>query len=399
MVATISRNSESVKEPKQIKTQRYLICFYFFISFFEPYLNGILGSVTKYYILLLMFYILFVNKNVEFKPFHWCYVFWLAYKFCSVLWATNTFIYEMYRFSQIGMVALLIMLSNTKPNKKTINSITNTMWIGSVSIGILSLFLSHPYHGVVAERQVLYLFGQEADPNNQAAFLLVGIAIALYTILCKKKKIIISIATMIINIYSVFLTGSRGGLIGTVCIVLFIVLFGVKKQVIRKLGIVFFIALAAFIMFYLAKEFLPEIIYKRLFTFSSYEGGSERDIIWKKAWQLITYKSNFVFGSGWGSYYGYNNVYTVLHNTYLSILCDVGIIGFVLFFAPIVTASIKLYKKGNILAILILLSGFAPSFFIEAIGKRFFWNVILLLFMNYVYEMQKSDKSVCKTLQ
>ena len=39
-----------------------LVYIYFAITFFEPYLNGVLGSVTKYYIFAIMMYVLLKNK-------------------------------------------------------------------------------------------------------------------------------------------------------------------------------------------------------------------------------------------------------------------------------------------------------------------------------------------------
>jgi hypothetical protein len=52
-----------------------------------------------------------------------------------------------------------------------------------------AFFFSEPYlNELFSVRQVLTLFGAQNDPNDQAAFLLVGIAIALYFLMNKSKK-------------------------------------------------------------------------------------------------------------------------------------------------------------------------------------------------------------------
>lgn len=374
--------------------QRYIICGYFLLAFFEPYLNGALGSFAKYYILLLMGLLLLSYRKLRIRSFHWCFLGWLIFKIVSAIWTTNSYIPNLHLFSQIGMVALLIVLTAIPLDNKTINSIVNTMWLGSAAIGVLSLFLSHPYHGVVSTRLVLYLFGQEADPNNQAAFLLVGLTIALYNISILRKYRILSAATIAVNAFSLFMTGSRGGLVGLICTgVVFLFASSKGEKIGSRVKLILIIAFLCGVLYFLASRFLPEDIFARLFTFSSYEGGSERDIIWENGWKLFTSDLNFLLGAGWGAYYGYNEIYTVMHNTFLSMLCDVGIIGFIVFFAPIVRTSLQLIKKETILPVLLIICGFVPSFFIEAINKRFFWNAIIFMFM-YVISNNQAKKEV-----
>lgn len=364
--------------------ERVLICVYFFLAYFEPYLNGMLGSIGKYIILLLIGVLCLNHRSMQIRPFHLCFISWLLFKMISVLWASNWNIFELHLFSQIGMVGLLIVLTAIPIDKKTITSILNTMWLGSTAIGVLSLFFSHPYHGVAITRQVLYLFEQEADPNNQAAFLLVGIAIAVYDLVVWKKYILFSVVTIVVNTYGLFLTGSRGGLVGLVCVGIVLWFTSLRgERMCKKIKTTLIIVFICAFLYLLAITFLPEDIFNRLFDFSSYEGGSDRDIIWRNGWKLFTSDLNFLFGAGWGSYYGYNGIYQAMHNTFLSMLCDVGIIGFLIFFIPIVKTCLQLIKVENSLPVLLLVCGFVPSFFIDAINKRFFWNVIFLLFIVY----------------
>lgn len=365
--------------------QRYLICGYFLLAFFEPYLNGVLGSVAKYYIFLLMCILVLNYRILRIRSFHLCFLGWLVFKIASILWTSNSYIPKLHLFSQIGMVALLIVLTAIPLDNKTINYIVNTMWLGSAASGVLSVFFSHPYHGTIETRQVLYLFGQESDPNNQAAFLLVGMTIALYNLIFIRKYRVLSFATIAVNAYSLFMTGSRGGFVGLVCVgVALLLMASIGKGFVSKVKLILIIVIVCGVLYYIANRFLPDDIFARLFDFSSYEGGSERDLIWKNGWKLFTADLNCLFGAGWGAYYGFNGFYDMMHNTFLSMLCDVGIVGFLLFFIPIGQTCLRLLKRKNFLPILLLICGFVPSFFIEAINKRFFWNVIFILFIYYM---------------
>lgn len=393
MEGSVQRIEMMWQETRVGSIQRYLICGYFLLAFFEPYLHGVLGSFSKYYILILIGLLCITYRFLRIRPFHWCFLGWLIYKIVSMLWTTSLVVPKLHIFSQIGMVGLLVILTSIPLDKKTIDSIVNTMWLGSGIIGVLSLFLSHPYHGVVATRQVLYLFGQEADPNNQAAFLLVGLTISLFNLLSLHKDRILSFATIAVNAYALFMTGSRGGLVGLACVgvVLFLALCqeGRLKGKIKLIVVSVVICIA---LYYIANRFLPADIFERIFNFSSYEGGSERDIIWKNGWKLFMSDFNFLFGAGWGSYWGYNGFFVAMHNTFLSMLCDVGMFGCLIFFAPICKTCLKLLKTNRLLPVLLLICGFVPSFFVDAINKRFFWNVIILMYIVYVNALYEENK-------
>lgn len=375
--------NESINRSHKKWLQVLIVCFYFLIAFFEPYLNGVVGSITKYYIFFLAFCIFISEKPVEINWFVLPFFFWFALKVISLVNVDNLYVYETHINSHIGMLMLLFVFGTITPSDYLIDSIILTELVGSAIIGVLSLFFKHPYHGTVSERQVLFIFGQEADPNNQAAFLLVGIAVALYYIF-KKKHIAISCVTILINAYSCFLTGSRGGFLGMLCIGLIFIFACIREYRLKSLKWIAATVIIVSIIYIVTVNYLPKDISERVFGFKSYEGGSDRDVIWSNAWELFSSDANFLFGAGWGAYYGYNGLYFAVHNTFLSVLCDVGILGFLLFFIPITIMGGRLWKARCYSPVFITVASFVPSFFIEAINKRFFWNAIFLLLICYI---------------
>lgn len=360
--------------------------FYFALSFFEPYLSGVIGSVTKYYIFFLIGVLIFRSqkKIILLKPYSVSVVLWLILKMISLVWTNNYYIAQTHLISQVGMVLLLIGLTSKTYDIRFVDVMVKTMWFSSGLIGLLSLFFNQPYLGRVVTRRVLVLFSQEIDPNNQAAFVLIGCAISLYYFIVLKKQRILSGIILAVNAMSLFLTGSRGGFISLVALLLVIVISGGKgNSLLSRIYILVAISIVSLLLYIMVERYLPTNIFGRLFGLSTYEGGSDRDVIWSNGWDLYTDNINFLFGAGWGSYWGYNNQYVVMHNTYLSMLCDVGSVGFLLFFSPLIKACFKLFKARHLLPILILLSACVPSFFIESINKRFFWNAIFIVYMYF----------------
>ena len=379
----IFKNKSSIKSEVIIK---WLIFGFIVLSFFETYLVSSIGAYARYYIIILIGAILLLSDKFIFKWYHACYFLWFILKLASFFWTPNDYIAKLHLFSHIGMTMLLITSTIVNYKESIVGFIHKSLWLNSGFMGLLMLFFRRSSFDSGETRQVLYLFGQEMDPNNQAAFLAVGIIISLF-FLFNKKHIFFSLIIMIINLYMILLTGSRGGLvsIAIAALLMFLSMKSTKGDLYKK---VFLMSIVTLITFFVVKVFLPEDIYKRLFDFSTYAGGSNRVLIWRNSLDLLL-SGNILTGSGWGAYYGYQGLEATTHNTFISMLIDVGLIGFLLFFVPLVYSSYYLFKRKNFLPIYLIINVLIVSFFIETINKRFFWIPIILMFLEYNREKQK----------
>ncbi len=364
-----------------------LFCGYLFYSFFEIYLNPIIGDSGKYliFLIILLFFISYRSINIEIKWYHFLVLLWLLLKVASIYWASFNYIVQLHFLSQMGMVALFIIMTFVDFDEKFTTAIVNTLFFSSGLTGILCLFFSSPYLGIFDARQVLTLMGSQTDPNNQSAYLLVGIAIGLYWIFDGKGSSLfrmILLGSIAVNIYAIFLTGSRGGLLSAALIAVCAALLVDKGGHLISLNTVrnaLAVGLSGFGVYCAVKFFLPADILARLFDLSDYAGGSGRVELWGNALEL--FKDNPLIGGGWGSYWGYNGYYEVVHNTFISVLADSGLIGFALLFIPLVYLAVKSLEQRFALSFLILIAGLAPAFFLDAINKRFFWNAIIIAFV------------------
>lgn len=391
----VSERMMNLEKHRYIEKDRiliWLIGLYFFLSFFEPYLSGAIGSVMKYYVILVML-VIGLRKGIRINTYNpsMFLVIWFVYRCVTIIWSRDITIINMYFFGILLMVVFSYFLSELELGNRLIETVINTTFLGSLSIGTLSLFNHTAYLGV-ANRQVLLLFNTVLDPNNQAAFLAIGIAIALFKLFSNVRiyKKVMYIMAIITNSYSILLTGSRGGLLTIVILIVLYILFFAKSLKIKVLSIAT-ISLIVYAAYRLASLYLPTDIFLRLFTFSTYGEGSGRTEIWNNALNYM--RSNpiyYLIGSGWGAYWGLNGYKVMLHNTFLGIFFEMGLVGVFLFFYPIVRATMLLTKKKVYLPVFILIAGFVPCVFLEAINKRFFWNVIFIVLMYYSRETTTS---------
>ena len=371
----------------------FLCSIYFFLSFYENYFNQLFGSMTKYLLLVIIGLVLLNNKGINLKWQHAVMYLWFLIQIASFFWTKNDTVMKQHFISQVGMLMFYLVMTSVRFDEKFITSILKTILYSSSSMGILALFFSEPYHGVVKTRQVLVLFGIGTDPNNMAVFYLFAISISLWLIIYEKKNIWINSLIFLINTFALGLTGSRGGIITFLAIILcFMILTDTSREKLKN--VLFKILLFAFIIMVIYWGFfliLPEEIFERILTFDSYDSGSNRDILWRNTWSLFTEYP--FFGAGWGSYYGYNGFFNAVHNTYLAMLSDVGVIGFLLFFSPVLWTLKEAIIRKVPLAIIILVTGLIPSLFIDAINKRFFWNSIIIAFVLVTGQFNEKEYS------
>ena len=352
---------------------------YIFFSYFEIYLPGIIGSSTKYLIFMLAIMFLYYFKwKIRLTTYTLFISLWLLFKIISISWSnfSNTDVSRLF-ISQIGMVFFLCAMCAEVRDKLLLKSLVISNYMFSFLFGILTLFFHKSYVSeVFVARQVLTLFGQQNDPNNCTVFLSVGIAIASYSLVAETKKKFLNILVILVNSCGIILSASRTGFLLLAAIAFVLVFLPNKYQkiefstFIKKIIVVTIVLL---ISIYIIKKFVPADSLNRIIAFDEYSGGSGRSEKWSEAMELIMQRP--LFGWGWGGYFvGYG----IVHNTYLTMLCDIGIFGFMLFMIPICKLGINLIKNKYILALLILITGIFPAISIDSINKRYFWNAIII---------------------
>ena len=110
--------------------------------------------------------------------------------------------------------------------------------------------------------------------------------------------------------------------------------------------------------------------------------------------QIVRYP---LFGRGVTSYMGYFletfNITYAMHNTYLAMLLDVGLVGFCLFMFPAAKSFVSAAKNKNTMICAALASCLLSAFFIDALLSRYIWNVMIIGILYYNTHCQQKEEA------
>lgn len=388
------KNSDLTFKNRLTKTNKLesaIIYSFFIFAYYEIFLRSILGSFFRYYLIFSIVALILINKKFSFKKYHFFIFSWLLYLFLSTLWTPNLEVFQNEFLSQFSVVIMFIILTSIKTDKKRLDNIFRIIWINSFIIALLSLFFNEQYF-YLEDRIVLSLFGYKIDPNYQAILVLFGIALS-FTYLLNDKNKILSIIFSIVGIFSLFLTGSRGGFIALLIISIISLILYIKNNLtVKKIGqfilIIFTLSISLYIFVF---NFFPENIFERIFLISGYGDGSSRINLWNNAFLLLKENFNLIFGAGWGAFFHYNDANLAVHNTYLSVMSDTGIIGFCLLFIPIFIVFYKSIKNKDYLVIMLNISLMIPILFVSLEHTKIFWIPIIILFLNHNIKNKENE--------
>lgn len=224
--------------------------------------------------------------------------------------------------------------------------------------GVWDYFRFHP-------DRLWTVFGKETGTRMLPVYLIYLIPFNFAFFIYSKNKIfkIVSFFTFCLLFFVLIFTGSRGGLAAALISLIFIVLFLKKKRYI--LCLLFFIGVSACIM--------PKYYQQRAKVLLN-PFAEDAFIARKGLFSLAidAFKTRPVFGIGVGMYeslpssekkFAAKGVHLHVHNTYLEILCEMGLVGllaflwiFVVFFKN-VFKSMRLCRDINVKAIQIGLVG------------------------------------------
>ncbi|MGM0923899.1 MAG: O-antigen ligase family protein [Bacillota bacterium] len=201
--------------------------------------------------------------------------------------------------------------------------------------------------GVMVDRGYPRLIGLLQDPN----FFVFYNTIFFAYFLCNANSLKNRLGLMLCLITNL-LTFSRGGLLALIMIFcIYILLNNLVKQFKILFGLAASLSIIAYIAIVQLKFDIYGILDSRINDFSN-DGGSGRFELWGRAWEYFS--SNVLLGIGAFNFSDYNSFQyqdtLTVHNTFLDILSESGIIGFTcyLMFISLVIYQLiesRVYKK------------------------------------------------------
>jgi O-antigen ligase len=235
------------------------------------------------------------------------------------------------------------------------------LWV--VGAFVIGAFLSGVYGLVVPPPAEDFgrLAGAGGDPNETAAAMVAGLALATALGVAARGKPLVRLACVaagVICMLALFLTSSRGGLIALAVALIAAVFLGGRRR-----GTMLVAALGAILVtvFYFA-TIAPADVRERVIH---PEGGTGRVDIWTVGLRMV--KDNAIHGVGSGNFTTSSIHYLlepgvllrddfiidtpkVAHNTYLQILAELGIVGFALFMTILLFSLVCAFKAHRVAA-------------------------------------------------
>lgn len=246
------------------------------------------------------------------------------------------------------------------------------------------------YYGLLLDRGIPRLTSlMSRDPNITSFYMTLFFFYYLYNNKEKRNKVGLILSSLII-----ILTFSRGAYIsiGTGILISFFVnnKQGITKKIIKLITIILLIFILIMVLDKFSNINIVDIIMNR-FDSVSEDGGSGRIILWKNA--ITTFNKNCLVGIGINSTLSYNLLHYgtkgYIHNTFLEVLSETGIIGmtiYVLFLIMLLKLLYSTYKKDNNTVFLVgtIVAMLIQMCFLSILLQEFFFFTVALIYAyNY----------------
>ena len=259
------------------------------------------------------------------------------------------------------------------------------------SLRLLGINLTHEVHFA---RGLPRIASVTANPNTLALYAAIGCIITLLLYCSKSIGFLISSAFFVINFSALLHTFSRGAILGLVIVFLIIfMMLGVK----RFLYFIFVVLFASMLVMLLSGGYIVDAVQARMG-----QGFHGRDIIWSAALDSILL--NPFAGVGFGlereAILFPAGIDWTMHNAYLVVVSEIGLIGFFLFFifmfstCAIILRKITLYVgtfHGYMLILLfslivfIMLRGLTATLIMRFVDV----NIMLMFFIGCALFMRQ----------
>ena len=317
----------------------FLLSLYFVCLPLGTLRIGSFGSLLKIIGILPIIVCIISRNKLKFNKTSSYYLIYIMMALLSCIWSIN-------RDNTFGRVVtyaefyiLMLSVGFFEYTEKEVNIFKKSLvWSSRITLILLLVF------GTITENRLVLRGIIKEDPNYICMYFSFGVLFAIEKI--KDSKVskvykLIAIAELIIYYYTVFMTGSRGGLLAiAVCSFVMIILNNHKlkntiinhfKKVLIILGVIIIIVNIVGV--------LDPVLVERFSIDSVVEsGGTGRTEIWTNGLNMFANTTLFRQFFGFGSatiiqafiLHGYSMA-KVMHNVYLEQLLDLGIIGFTLY--------------------------------------------------------------------
>ena len=366
-------------ENKRIGPHCILSCLYFLLLPTTIAVNSSGNSILKLATipigLFFLITLILSNRKLQINGVHLALLFYtlsiVATLFCAADAVSVDFV--------VGYVlnaALYICLTVIPYNKAELEMMEKVQIVLLVILNVMTLFSN----GIEDDRTTLMILGQTSDPNYFVGFFIFPLTIALKKLVSSKHSLLY-LLLIALSFYSVFLSGSRGGLLAiAVTVAGFALIY--PSGIINRI-LFFFGGLSILLVVWMVlKPVLPENIVERMSVEAVMEtGGTGRWDIWQSMIkEVVDQPERFLLGRGINAMHSifvdgsWKRV--VAHNHLLQTLYNQGIVGLFSFLALVGICFFRCCKKRKTVAVAIVgMMALSISLSFNQTARTF-WNLI-----------------------
>ena len=324
----------------------FFLAFLLFVQVLTSFYNNVgIGYVLIF--LALLFQIASDKLFLKGRTYLWLVAFAV---FC---FASSTFVAvdreKAYTYILVFLeyTAIFYLIHRYSEEDGNINFAITAFIILSVVMAVVSMFFGRS--------QLRISFSENINSNTIGVVCAFGMAFLLFRFIHEEKtmgRIILIVAILLLLAFVVVRTASKKSIItGAVLILLWIVFcykqaFGNKNAVSRILTFSFIILISYLAYKWFVKEESAAVEYLmfRFGRLNANDGGSTEERIDLIKEGLNVFSTHFLLGVGFNNFRFYNSYNTYAHNLYIELLSSCGIIGTLIFLAPIIR-SLSGYRK------------------------------------------------------
>lgn len=398
------------RPPKKIALPFWLESLALLIIPFEETLSLSIGSVLRIVNLLVLFTgIVFAvsrGKKAEIRSSTARLCLFYVFMVSSVIWCKYFGLY-FDRLSTYSLgVALIVVLQMLEPNESEQDLLVSALWLGGVAVSLMILYSGSATISI-GGRETIVLFGRQVDPNYLSFSIVISSAINFYYLVSREYKVFVKIVLGFLQFVlasTIIALGSRGAFLSTAVVLACMVLnTQYKRNAWLKKSILVICALAVASVFYMSiletggemsRFTVDNLLGKGVY------GTAKRADIWAHA--IEQFQKRPLLGYGLGSApSAIAEVYRYVgtHNSYLMILLEFGIIGFILFCNWQIPWIWNLYHRPNRIYFFMELAVLCFIMFIEGFPTKAFWGVHIVMFVGSCrsrYSSDSTEEYLCK---
>lgn len=360
---------------------------------------GSLGSLLRLLAIVPVFIWLTKNHTIKINCVIVNTLFFVLICALSIVWSINFDVSISRTVSHITFLILLIAVSGYSYDENEINYLKNCLvWSSRITAIVVLMFGSY-----VQGR--LYLGGIiSEDPNYLCAYFLfasVMDVVALLSVNSSIKKKIFSVLELMIYLFIILATGSRGGVfaITSAGIIILFLYSNSKDAITITLLKKILICICIFIGLYQVTKLLPQDIMMRFSSDAIKESnGTGRYELWEDAFFAFKHSSFFRQLVGYGTGTAIDITYlfpfhrhNVMHNVFVENLIEIGFVGLSVYIINIISYIYSSIKNKDLFSLAVITGMVVMSFSTSIYAFKPYWNIML-----FIMCVSKSYKSVLK---